>query len=90
MHEQAEIHPSFFTEVRPKTITANSEKCECYCSDQSQKSSGCKSKQYQNIIIFAAVCGLGFSLLIEFPHNKMISYTYLWCSQVCGCSSNQV
>ena len=44
MHEQAEIHSSIFTEVKPKKITVNSEKCECYCSDQSQKRSGRKSK----------------------------------------------
>ena len=44
MHEQAEIHTSFFTEVQPKKITAKSEKCECYCSDQLQKRSACKSK----------------------------------------------
>ena len=56
MHEQAEIHASIFTEVKPKKVTANSEKCECYCSDQSQKSSGCKSKpQYESIILLQSV-----------------------------------
>ena len=92
MHEQAEIHSSFFTEVQPKKILPTQKNVNVTAVTSHKKVQDAKANlKAKTKYYIVAVCGLGFSLLIEFRHNKMISYTYyLSCSQVCGCSSNQV
>ena len=56
MHEQAEIHSFNFNRSKTKKITANSEKRE--------------TPKYVRNVTVAAVCRLGFSLLIDFSSQQ--------------------